>query len=65
MTQENPPSELDARPQSRREWHGWLRSVVLPLGLVVLIVAGLLYFQSNGDGGAKDDGFGVVELPAA
>jgi peroxiredoxin len=65
MTQENPPSELDARPQSRREWHGWLRSVVLPLGLVVLIVAGLLYFQSNRGGGAKDDGFGVVELPAA
>jgi len=61
--QENPP-ELDSRPQSRREWSGWIRSVVLPVGLVVVIVAGLLYLQSGSSGG-DDDGFGTVELPAA
>lgn len=65
MSEHNSPLELDARPQSRREWHGWLRSVVLPLGLVVLIVAGLLYVQSNRGGEAQEDGFGTVELPAA
>jgi peroxiredoxin len=41
-----------------------LRSVVLPLGLVVLIVGGLLYFQSNRGGGTQEDGFGTVELPS-
>lgn len=61
--QENPP-ELDSRPQSRREWSGRIRSVVLPVGLVVVIVAGLLYLQSGSSGG-DDDGFGTVELPAA
>jgi peroxiredoxin len=58
--------ELDERPQSRREWHGWLRSVVLPLGLVVAIVAGLLYVQANrGGGSSANDGYGTVDLPAA
>jgi peroxiredoxin len=56
--------ELDSRPQSRREWSGYLRSLVLPLGLVVAIVAGLLYMQSRGGSDAAD-GFGTVELPAA
>ena len=65
MSEHDPPLELDSRPQSRREWHGWLRSVVLPLGLVVLVVAGLLYVQSNRGGEAQEDGFGTVELPAA
>jgi cytochrome c biogenesis protein CcmG, thiol:disulfide interchange protein DsbE len=55
--------ELDSRPQSRREWSGWLRSIILPLGLVVAIIVGLLYLQSGG--GAKDDGFGTVALPEA
>ncbi len=64
MSEHNPPTELDSRPQSRREWHGWLRSVVLPLGLVMLIVAGLLYLQSNRGGNAQEEGFGTVELPA-
>jgi cytochrome c biogenesis protein CcmG/thiol:disulfide interchange protein DsbE len=54
--------EFESRPQSRREWSGWLRSVVLPLGLVVAIVAGLLYVQSGGNSG-EDDGFGTVALP--
>src|SRR5688572_23673909 len=54
--------ELEERPQSRREWSGWLRSLVLPLGLVVAIVGGLLYLQS-GRGEQADDAFGSVELP--
>ena len=65
MSEHGPPLEFDSRPQSRREWHGWLRSVVLPLGIVVLIVAGLLYLQSNRGGNAQEEGFGTVELPAA
>ncbi|HEX5370519.1 MAG TPA: TlpA disulfide reductase family protein [Dehalococcoidia bacterium] len=58
--------ELESRPQSRREWNGWLKSIVLPLGLVVVIVAGLLYIQSNrGGSSSSNDGFGTVALPAA
>ena len=57
--------ELDSRPQSRREWSGYLRSLVLPLGLVVAIVAGLLYLQSRGGSSDAADGFGTVELPPA
>jgi cytochrome c biogenesis protein CcmG/thiol:disulfide interchange protein DsbE len=63
MSEHDPP-ELDSRPQSRREWNGWLRSLVLPLGLVVAIVAGLLYLQSNRTDGTQEDGFGSVALPA-
>ena len=58
-------SEIDSRPQSHREWNGYLRSLVLPLGLVVIIVAGLLYIQSNRQSGAQEEGFGTVVLPAA
>jgi peroxiredoxin len=57
-------SEIGSRPQSRREWNGYLRSLVLPLGLVVVIVAGLLYLQSSREGGAQEEGFGTVALPA-
>jgi peroxiredoxin len=57
-------NEIESRPQSRREWHGYLRSLVLPLGLVVIIVAGLLYMQSNREGAAQEQGFGTVALPA-
>lgn len=57
-------NEIESRPQSRREWHGYLRSLVLPLGLVVAIVAGLLYLQSNRGGSEQEDGFGTVSLPA-
>ena len=56
--------ELDGRPQGRREWSGWLRSVVLPLALVVAIVGVLFYVQSNTGGGASDDAYGIVDLPA-
>ncbi len=59
------PPELESRPQSRREWNGWLRSIVLPLGLVVVIVAGLLFIQANRGGSSNsNDGFGTVALPA-
>jgi cytochrome c biogenesis protein CcmG/thiol:disulfide interchange protein DsbE len=58
-------SELNSRPQSRREWSGYMRSLVLPLGLVVAIVAGLLWWQSRGSGDAASDGYGTVALPAA
>lgn len=60
MAQRN---EFESRPQSRREWHGYMRSLVLPLGLVVLIVAGLLFIQSNRESGAQEEGFGTVALP--
>ena len=55
--------ELDGRPQSRREWSGWLRSVVLPLALVVAIVGVLLYLQSSSSGDGANDSYGIVKLP--
>ncbi|HWC29885.1 MAG TPA: redoxin domain-containing protein, partial [Dehalococcoidia bacterium] len=58
-------SEIESRPQSRREWNGYLRSVVLPLGLVAIIVGGLLYVHAGRQGGGQEDGFGTVTLPAA
>ena len=39
--------ELDERPQSRREWSGWLRSIVLPVGLVAAMLGGLVWFQAR------------------
>lgn len=57
--------ELATRPQSRREWSGYMRSLVLPLGLVVAIVAGLLWWQSRGGSEGAADGYGTRELPAA
>ncbi len=56
--------ELEDRPQSQREWSGWLRSVVLPVGLVVAIVGALFWYQSRGPGSADSD-YGTVTLPAA
>lgn len=61
MNEDEQP-ELESRPQSRREWSGWLRSIVLPIGLVVAIVGVLLYIQS-GSSSSQDDGFGTVPLP--
>ena len=63
MSNQEIPPELDSRPQSRREWSGLLRSLILPVGLVVAIVAALLYIDARGDS-SDDDGFGTVELPA-
>ncbi len=62
---EQHPSELDSRPQSRREWTNWASSLVLPLALVVAIVGLLLYFETRSGGSATDSkGYGTVELPA-
>lgn len=57
------PTELESRPQSRREWSGWLRSIVLPLAIVAAIVAGLLYVEAGRRGSAGDDAYGTVALP--
>ena len=57
-------SELDSRPQSRREWSGYLLSLVLPLALLAVIIGGLFWYQSRRDGNAASDGLGTVELPA-
>ena len=57
--------ELDARPQGQREWSGYLRSLILPLGLVVAIVVGLLYLQSRDGSSGADSIYGTVELTAA
>ena len=62
MTEIEEPLEIEDRPQSRREWSGWLRSMVLPLMLVAAIAGGLWYFQSRESGG-ESDGFGIVGLP--
>ncbi len=50
--------------QSSR-WAGALRSLVLPLGLLAVILGGLWYWDSRGDGGGTNDDYGVVELPGA
>jgi peroxiredoxin len=54
--------ELESRPQSRREWSGWLTSLVLPLGFVVVLVGGLLYLQTRGSE-APSSAYGTVRLP--
>jgi peroxiredoxin len=56
--------ELEERPQSQREWAGWLRSVVLPLGLIVAIVGGLLWYQSRDGARGGETVYGTVDLPA-
>jgi peroxiredoxin len=58
------PHELDERPQSRREWSGWLRSIVLPIGILVAIIGGLFWYQSRSCG-SDNSGFGTIALPAA
>ena len=60
-----PSSEVEERPQARREWAGWLRSIVLPLAVLTAIVAGLFYYEARGSGSRANGGFGTVDLPAA
>ena len=62
MAREDIPHELETRSQGRREWSGWLRSLVLPLGFVALIVGGLLWYESRGET-TSDSAFGSVALP--
>jgi cytochrome c biogenesis protein CcmG, thiol:disulfide interchange protein DsbE len=64
MVRPHEPSELEERPQSRREWTGWLTSVVLPIAFVVALIGLILLVQSRPRGGVEDDGFGTVSLPA-
>jgi cytochrome c biogenesis protein CcmG/thiol:disulfide interchange protein DsbE len=61
---EERPHELAERPQSRREWSGWLRSIVLPIAVLVAIVGGLFWYQSRSSGGGGS-AYGTVDLPAA
>ena len=63
MTERRLP-ELDSRPQSRREWSGWLGSLVLPLAFVTAIVGGLLYLQTSGSS-RPSSAYGSIDLPAA
>lgn len=59
-------SEIDERPQRRREWSGPLRSVGLPLLAVALIVGAVWYLQAGRSSGAKPAaGTGIVALDAA
>lgn len=59
-------TEIDERPQRRREWSGGLRSVGLPLLVVALIVGGVWYLQKDHGGGAKPAaGTGVLALDAS
>lgn len=51
----------DARPR----WIGAIQSLILPLGLLAVILGGLWYWDSRGDGGGANDPYGVVELPEA
>jgi peroxiredoxin len=41
-------TELDQRPQSRREWHGVWRSLLLPLLFIAAIVGSIWYIDSRG-----------------
>lgn len=58
-------SGVEERPQNRREWSGALRSLVLPLLLVVTIVGTLFYIErQRRDGGVGSGGYGTIALPA-
>ena len=63
MAQQGLP-ELDSRPQGRREWSGWLSSLVLPLAFIAVLVGGLLYWQTTRGGRDDDRYYGTVTLPA-
>ena len=52
-------------PEARPRWIGAVQSLILPLGLLAVILGGLWYWDSRGDGGAANDPYGVVELPEA
>ena len=43
------PSELEGRPQGRREWSGPYRSIVLPLLVVAGIVVSIWYLEADGN----------------
>jgi peroxiredoxin len=49
--------------ERRFDWHGALRSLVLPLAVLALIVGGLWYWQSGG--GSSNSPYGPTALPPA
>ncbi len=55
----------DLSAQPGRAWSGFLRSIVLPLGILAVILGGLWYWElrDNGARTVDDARFGVVELP--
>lgn len=56
-------SGVEERPQNRREWSGALRSLVLPLLLVITIVGGLFYIERQRRGDDVDSGgYGTIAL---
>ena len=64
----DPPAEQAPRtaPQSRRAKSGVIRSIALPILLIVFIVGGLWYWDSRGGGVSRSGGaFGIVELAEA
>ena len=67
--QAEPPSEQTPSPtrRSRRAKSGVIRSVVLPLLILVAIIGGLWYWDNRGGGGMSRSGgaFGIVELAEA
>ncbi len=67
--QPGPPAEHAPRtaPQSRRAKSGVIRSVVLPILVLVAIVGGLWYWDNRGGSGVSRSGgaFGIVELAEA
>lgn len=54
-------TEVDERPQQRREWSGPLRSVVLPIVSVAAIVGAIWYIERRDD--VSDAAGGVIERP--
>jgi peroxiredoxin len=60
------PLPLDEHPQRRREWAGGLRSVLLPVLLVLAVAGGVYYFQGRDPAATspRTDGLGIVPLTA-
>jgi thiol-disulfide isomerase/thioredoxin len=56
-------SGVEERPQNRREWSGPLRSIVLPILLVMTIVGVLIYIERARDGAGGDSSiYGTIPL---
>ena len=67
MAEDLEVTELDERPQRRREWSGPLRSVGLPLLAVALIVGAVWYVEAGrgGPSAKPGAGLGVIRLEQA
>jgi thiol-disulfide isomerase/thioredoxin len=58
------PDEFGDMTEAPSRWASALRSIVLPLGILAVILAGLWYWDARGDGDNARDAYGTVELPA-